>query len=194
MMSQSPGERIKVDSPEIADWMYVEDKKLVGGFSLRVIRDQRSGEARMRFEESMWFKFDQLLVAVLKHLKYQPFWQRSERGAFSMDLDDLRKQIVELKRSGLVRDVAARRPGLDQGAVERSGCDLERISRRIVGMIDSMTLLERTYPFLITIPRRCARIAEGAGVEPTEVASFFVQFKAMNDFALGLQRGGWRIV
>jgi signal recognition particle GTPase len=111
-----------------------------------------------------------------------------------MDLDDLRKQIVELKKSGLVRDFAAMRPGVDQGGVHRSGCDLERTSRRIVGMIDSMTMLKRTYPFLITVPGRCARIAEGAGVGRSEVTRFFVQFKAMNEFALKLPRGGWRIV
>lgn len=38
--------------------MYVEAGKLVGGFSLREIRDKLAGEAREQFERSMWFAFE----------------------------------------------------------------------------------------------------------------------------------------
>jgi len=58
MKSHSPGERVRIASKEIADWMFVENKKLVGGFSLRAIRERLSGEARTQFEKSMWFKFE----------------------------------------------------------------------------------------------------------------------------------------
>jgi uncharacterized protein YegJ (DUF2314 family) len=54
----SPGERVTIASPEIADWMFVENEKLVGGFSLREIRNHLSGAAREQFEKSMWFKFE----------------------------------------------------------------------------------------------------------------------------------------
>ena len=54
----SPGERVTISSREIADWMFVENEKLVGGFSLRAIRERLSGEARRQFEKSMWFKFE----------------------------------------------------------------------------------------------------------------------------------------
>jgi signal recognition particle GTPase len=107
-----------------------------------------------------------------------------------MNIDDLRKQIVELNKSGLARGFVARVRVLDQAAVDRGGSDFELNSRRIVGIIDSMTRLERSYPFLITVPGRCARIAEGAGVEPSEVANFFVHFKAMSDAAITFQGGG----
>jgi uncharacterized protein YegJ (DUF2314 family) len=56
--NHSPGERVTIASHEIADWMFVENEMLVGGFSLRVIRDQLSGAARTQFEKSMWFKFE----------------------------------------------------------------------------------------------------------------------------------------
>jgi signal recognition particle GTPase len=111
-----------------------------------------------------------------------------------MNLDDLRKQIVELNKSGLARGFVARIRVLDHAAVDRGASDFELDSRRIVGMIDSMTGLERSYPFLITIPGRCARIAEGAGVEPSEVATFFIRFKAMSDAAMRLRCGGRRVV
>jgi uncharacterized protein YegJ (DUF2314 family) len=53
-----PGERVTISSGEIADWMFVENEKLVGGFSLRAIRERLSGEARRQFENSMWFRFE----------------------------------------------------------------------------------------------------------------------------------------
>ena len=109
-----------------------------------------------------------------------------------MDLHDLRQQIVELKKMGPVRELMGKMPGLDQAGVDRIGLDFDRESRRILGMIDSMTMLERLYPFLITVPGRCARIANGAGVEPSEVVGLFVQFKAMSDVPTRLERGGWR--
>ncbi len=54
----APGERVEVDRSKVEDWMYVEAGKLVGGFSLRAIRDQLAGEARKQFERSMWFAFE----------------------------------------------------------------------------------------------------------------------------------------
>ena len=36
----------------------MENEKLVGGFSLRAIRERLSGEARRQFEKSMWFRFE----------------------------------------------------------------------------------------------------------------------------------------
>lgn len=54
----APGDRIEVDRSEVEDWMYVEAGKLVGGFSLRAIRERLTGKAREQFERSMWFTFE----------------------------------------------------------------------------------------------------------------------------------------
>ena len=53
-----PGERITIASREIADWMFVDDGRLAGGFSLRAIRERLRGKARTQFEKSMWFRFE----------------------------------------------------------------------------------------------------------------------------------------
>jgi uncharacterized protein YegJ (DUF2314 family) len=53
-----PGEMITVPAEEVFDWMYVDGGKLVGGYSLRALRDQLSGKNREAFEKSMWFSFD----------------------------------------------------------------------------------------------------------------------------------------
>lgn len=58
LKAHSPGEPVKAVASHVADWMYVEDGKLVGGFSLRAIRSQLSGDAREQFEKNMWFKFE----------------------------------------------------------------------------------------------------------------------------------------
>jgi uncharacterized protein YegJ (DUF2314 family) len=58
MSGHAPGDEITVAPKDIEDWMYVENGKLVGGYTLRAIRDQLSGPARENFERSMWFKFD----------------------------------------------------------------------------------------------------------------------------------------
>jgi len=53
-----PGEVITVPAEEIFDWMYVERGKLIGGFTLRAIRERLSGKQREAFEKTMWFAFD----------------------------------------------------------------------------------------------------------------------------------------
>jgi len=58
MKHHKPGDAVTVVAGEVADWMYVENRKLVGGFSLRAIRDKLRGPQRDAFEKSMWFEFD----------------------------------------------------------------------------------------------------------------------------------------
>lgn len=52
------GQEVSVNESEVSDWMFVEDGKLVGGYTLRAIREQLRGQAREGFEKSMWFKFE----------------------------------------------------------------------------------------------------------------------------------------
>jgi signal recognition particle GTPase len=61
-------------------------------------------------------------------------------------------------------------------------------------VIDSMTPLERSYPFLMTVPGRCLRIAGGAGVESSRVRDLFSQFKAMSKLLKNLEASRWRNV
>jgi signal recognition particle GTPase len=46
----------------------------------------------------------------------------------------------------------------------------------------------------MTVPKRCLRIAAGAGVQPSEVSRLFTEFKAMRDMLFRFERGGWRMV
>ena len=51
----SLGDEVSVMPKDISDWMFVENGKLVGGFTLRVLRNQTSGEERKKFDESIPF-------------------------------------------------------------------------------------------------------------------------------------------
>jgi uncharacterized protein YegJ (DUF2314 family) len=53
-----PGARVTVPARDVADWMYAEDGKLVGGFSLRAIRARLTGEPRRAFEEGVGLRFE----------------------------------------------------------------------------------------------------------------------------------------
>ena len=54
----SLGDEIALIPSEISDWMIVEDKKLVGGYTLRVLRNRLPGEERKKFDESLPFTID----------------------------------------------------------------------------------------------------------------------------------------
>jgi uncharacterized protein YegJ (DUF2314 family) len=58
MKDHKPGEVVTVAADQVCDWMYVENKKLVGGFTLRAIRDKLRGAQREAFEKSLWFTFE----------------------------------------------------------------------------------------------------------------------------------------
>jgi signal recognition particle subunit SRP54 len=99
------------------------------------------------------------------------------RGKF--DLDDFRKQIVQMKKMGSMRDLMSKIPGLNQmGLDEVGGIDADEEIKRIQGIIDSMTPDERSDPRLIDISRR-RRIAAGSGVDPSDVSGLVKQFDAM---------------
>ncbi|MBX7102634.1 MAG: DUF2314 domain-containing protein [Gemmataceae bacterium] len=52
------GNKISVDKDKISDWMYVENKKLVGGFTVRVLRDRLSPAERKALDRSVPYKIE----------------------------------------------------------------------------------------------------------------------------------------
>ena len=49
------GKKVTVEPSKISDWMYVEKGKLVGGYTLRVLRDKMSPKERAEFDRSVPF-------------------------------------------------------------------------------------------------------------------------------------------
>jgi len=52
------GDKISIDREEISDWMFVENGKLVGGFTVRAARNSMSPDERARLERSAPFRID----------------------------------------------------------------------------------------------------------------------------------------
>ncbi len=53
------GEAERVRPAEISDWMYIDHGILVGGYTLRVLRDRMSPADRAEFDKSVPFKIDE---------------------------------------------------------------------------------------------------------------------------------------
>ena len=52
------GDAIDVPKDEISDWMYVENRKLMGGYTIRVLRDHMSEKEREELDRSVPFTID----------------------------------------------------------------------------------------------------------------------------------------
>ncbi len=52
------GDKASVEPGKISDWMYIENGKLVGGYSVRVLRDGLSPAEKAEFDRSVPFKIE----------------------------------------------------------------------------------------------------------------------------------------
>lgn len=52
------GDKIEIDPSKISDWMYLENGKLFGGYTIRVLRDQMSEEERKQFDAESGMQID----------------------------------------------------------------------------------------------------------------------------------------
>ena len=104
--------------------------------------------------------------------------QQEKLAQGKFDLNDFRQQIIQMKKMGSVKELMGKIPGLNQMPVNLDDIDADGEVQRIQGIIDSMTPAERKNPHLIDISRR-RRIADGSGVDPSDVSSLVKQFDAM---------------
>ena len=52
------GDVVEIEENRISDWFYIEDDKLIGGLTIRVLRDRMSNSARKRFDRTLGAKID----------------------------------------------------------------------------------------------------------------------------------------
>jgi len=52
------GQTVSVRAAEISDWMFIDHAKLVGGYTLRVLRDRLSPADRAEFDRSVPFQVE----------------------------------------------------------------------------------------------------------------------------------------
>jgi signal recognition particle subunit SRP54 len=105
------------------------------------------------------------------------------------DLEDFKQQIVQMQKMGGVSAMMDKLPGnlaqMAQGAPQVD----DKSIRRIEGIINSMTVKERTFPDLIKASRK-RRIATGAGVSVQEVNRLLKQFEQTQKMMKMMAKGG----
>ena len=106
------------------------------------------------------------------------------------DMNDFKSQLAQMKNMGSLSSLMDKLPAQFQQAASGANMDnAEKQMRRMEGIINSMTPLERAKPDLIKASRK-RRIAAGAGVQIQEVNRMLAQFDQMQSMMKKLKGGG----
>ncbi len=116
--------------------------------------------------------------------------RKLQEGTFT--LDDFKGQIESMAQPGLVKKMLGMLGGpMAQLNTMLEDDETEGGMRRTVGIINSMTSLERRDPSVISSPRR-NRIAQGAGVQGGEVTQLIKQYEQMKPMMEGMAGKGMK--
>lgn len=108
----------------------------------------------------------------------------------SFDLNDFKAQLQQMRNMGGMDALMDKLPAqMAQAASKVDPAAGEKALRRVEGIINAMTPLERTRPELIKASRK-RRIADGAGVQVQEVNRMLNQFEEMQKMMKMLSKGG----
>jgi signal recognition particle subunit SRP54 len=112
------------------------------------------------------------------------------RKGKGFDLNDFKEQMSQMRKMGGLSSLMDKMPAqIAQAASQMQPGDQEKTMARVEGIINSMTLAERTNPDLIKASRK-RRIAAGAGVQVQEVNRLLNQFEQMQKMMKQLSGGG----
>ncbi|MCC7005443.1 MAG: signal recognition particle protein [Ottowia sp.] len=118
----------------------------------------------------------------------QTLAKKIKAGGF--DLNDFKAQIGQMRQMGGISNLLDKLPAhLAQAAAGANANVADNQIKRMEGIINSMTPLERSKPELIKASRK-RRIAMGAGVQVQEVNRMLTQFTQMQGMMKKLKGGG----
>ncbi len=114
--------------------------------------------------------------------------KRFQKGLFNMN--DLKAQLDQMLKMGGMQGVMGMLPGMGkmQKAAADAGFD-DKMLRRQIALINSMTKKERANPDLLQASRK-KRIAAGAGMEVSELNKLLKQHRQMADMMKKMGKGG----
>ncbi|MBE2275769.1 MAG: signal recognition particle protein [Rhodobacteraceae bacterium] len=114
--------------------------------------------------------------------------KRFAKGLFNMN--DLRLQLEQMLKMGGMQSLMGMMPGMakHQAAAAEAGID-DRMLKRQIALINSMTKRERANPDLLQASRK-KRIAAGAGLEVSDLNRLLKQHKQMAEMMKKLGKGG----
>ena len=108
----------------------------------------------------------------------------------NFDLDDFKAQMSQMRKMGGMGALMDKMPSQIAGmAAKVNPEDADKSLRRIEGIINSMTPLERRKPELIKATRK-KRIADGSGVQVQEVNRLLKQFEETQKMMKMFSKGG----
>ena len=112
------------------------------------------------------------------------------KAGTKFDLEDFKSQMVQMRKMGGMGALMDKMPAQMAGmAAKVSSEDSDKALRRIEGIINSMTPLERKKPELIKATRK-KRIADGSGVQVQEVNRLLKQFEETQKMMKMFSKGG----
>lgn len=110
--------------------------------------------------------------------------QKLQKNSF--DLNDLKNQMLQIKKMGPLKSILTKLPGMDK---QLKDVDIDdRIMDRTYSIILSMTEEERKKPSVIN-PSRKKRIAKGSGVKVEDVNKLLKQFEQMQKVMKRFKKG-----
>ncbi|MDG1282187.1 MAG: signal recognition particle protein [Pseudorhodobacter sp.] len=114
--------------------------------------------------------------------------KRFAKGLFNMN--DLKGQLEQMMKMGGMQGLMGMLPGMGKMAkqAEAAGFD-DKMLRRQIALINSMTKKERANPDLLAASRK-KRIAAGAGLEVQELNRLLKQHRQMADMMKKMGKGG----
>jgi signal recognition particle subunit SRP54 len=116
--------------------------------------------------------------------------ERMRKGAF--DLNDLRDQLEQMQKMGGIGGVMGMLPGIAKLKSQIAASNLdEKILKRQVAIIQSMTPQERRHPDVLKASRK-KRIAAGSGTKVEEINKLIKMHRGMADMmkAMGSAKRG----
>src|SRR6478752_2603787 len=116
--------------------------------------------------------------------------EKMRKGAF--DLADLRDQLMQMQNMGGIGGLMGMMPGIAKmkNQIANAGLD-EKVLKRQMAIIDSMTPKERRNPDVLKASRK-RRIAEGSGTRPEDINKLLKMHRGMADMmkAMASQKRG----
>ena len=112
------------------------------------------------------------------------------KSGAKFDLEDFKTQMSQMRKMGGMQSLMDKLPAQLAGAASQlQSADSEKAIRRMEGIINSMTPLERRKPDVIKATRK-KRIADGAGVQVQEVNRLLKQFEETQKMMKMFSKGG----
>src|SRR3977135_1797282 len=113
--------------------------------------------------------------------------EKMRKGQF--DLSDMREQLLQMANMGGISGLMGMMPGIAKmkNQISNAGID-DKIIKRQVAVIDSMTRQERKHPDVLKASRK-KRIAAGAGLKVEEVNKLLKMHRNMADMMKAMGSG-----